>query len=378
MRKKAGFTLIELLVVIAIIAILAAILLPALARAREAARRASCQSNLKQFGVIMKMYAGENDGMFPNATRYLYSWRGFSWGYTHGLASDDLWPDYWNDYNIAQCPSDSGGYADWLFSGNWKEEIEFTQQKIQELGDPDGAGKACLHMLLSNPTSYFYIPYSTTTTSQMVEALLRAGRVMSNYESPVDVELTDLYERGGQYGTDAYGCEISISRVVEGREASIPFESLPTSEWGAQFHAEGDYPYTDASYGFATNWSQIQTWTDDDGVTPIDEAMSGVQRMREGVERFAITDINNPGAATQGQSTMPVMMDAWGSADRSSYIDIFNHVPGGCNVLFMDGHVEFIRYKAKAPLTYGEIDGSTAPVAHAAGIFVGYYFGGWG
>ncbi len=66
---KRGFTLIELLVVIAIIAILAAILLPALARAREAARRASCASNLKQFGIIFKMYAGENkEGYFPPQT----------------------------------------------------------------------------------------------------------------------------------------------------------------------------------------------------------------------------------------------------------------------------------------------------------------------
>ena len=64
-RRASGFTLIELLVVIAIIAILAAILFPVFARARENARRASCQSNLKQIGLGIAQYTQDYDEMYP-------------------------------------------------------------------------------------------------------------------------------------------------------------------------------------------------------------------------------------------------------------------------------------------------------------------------
>jgi prepilin-type N-terminal cleavage/methylation domain-containing protein/prepilin-type processing-associated H-X9-DG protein len=66
--KRKGFTLIELLVVIAIIAILAAILMPVFAQAREKARQASCQSNLKQIGLGTLMYAQDYDEEFPLGT----------------------------------------------------------------------------------------------------------------------------------------------------------------------------------------------------------------------------------------------------------------------------------------------------------------------
>lgn len=66
-RARAGFTLIELLIVIAIIAVLAAILFPVFSRARENARRSSCQSNLKQIGLGLMQYIQDYDERFPQA-----------------------------------------------------------------------------------------------------------------------------------------------------------------------------------------------------------------------------------------------------------------------------------------------------------------------
>ncbi|MCP4643711.1 MAG: hypothetical protein GY851_24910, partial [bacterium] len=69
-------------------------------------------------------------------------------------------------------------------------------------------------------------------------------------------------------------------------------------------------------------------------------------RTREGIERFFITDINNPAGSTEAQSTIPIIWDL-----ASTKAAEFNHIPGGSNVLYLDGHVSFVRFPSDFPIT---------------------------
>jgi len=103
MRRRSAFTLIELLVVIAIIAILAAMLLPALAKAKERAYTIACTSNLRQISLGMIMYADESHGLYPESGGTI------AWGqtdpHTHVASWMEQITSFTQNTNVYRCPA---------------------------------------------------------------------------------------------------------------------------------------------------------------------------------------------------------------------------------------------------------------------------------
>lgn len=133
-RPSAGFTLIELLVVIAIISILAAMLMPALATAREKGRRIACVSNLRQIGMGLFMYSMDWEEEYPPMSSNL--------GTTSDL--DLLYPTYLDNIKVFVCPSDMESdsrtpEASFGYMGGMSTKVDYQSQR--PLVADDGCGE---------------------------------------------------------------------------------------------------------------------------------------------------------------------------------------------------------------------------------------------
>lgn len=313
-HRQAGLTWLELLAVLVILVLAAGVIamLSALIPRSGSRHRPSCQNSLKVFGLIMKMYSGESKGeMFPPLAPYVSVGPGGQT--TPRFAAFDLstvYPEYITDMGISKCPTDPDTAQSWwdkkLGRPPEADAFDTLQASAQAAGD---AVSLEYYSTAQLARSYVYLGCATTNVPEF---------------------------HGWLGATSLLPVKGSVQVAGVGDVPLKDFSGVLTVEpagWPAWV------PFPDHEAG-------IKAKAAPEAGTSLPE----IYRLREGIERHYLQDDANPDSAMEIQSVMPIMWDAYGSRIPGGSVDKFNHDPAGCNVLYMDGHVEFVPYPGKYPV----------------------------
>jgi prepilin-type processing-associated H-X9-DG protein len=257
------------------------------------------------------MFANESDGeKFPEIT-----WSALSTVAIMGPDGPSLYPEYWTDPAIAVCPSDSLTLL--TDASDYSERIA----KAAGLAPTEQNASLCFRALSSTLPSYTYVPYLTETSGQLLDVM--GSIFFAKLVAQVSLSSSTV---------EPFGCPNTVWYTQSG---GVPGPVVK----GDVNHAGFGLPLTSA-------------YVDDDGTA----LPTPYKHLREGIERFVITDINNPAGSAKAQSQIPFMWDTWSGRNNffgMNIIEGYNHVPGGSNVLYMDGHAVFVKYGSEFPVANG-------------------------
>jgi prepilin-type processing-associated H-X9-DG protein/prepilin-type N-terminal cleavage/methylation domain-containing protein len=335
-RQTTGMSLIELLVVIGIVGMLSSLLLPALSRARESTRRASCINNLRQIGLAFKMYADEHDGYYPPAGMYAtenevdcsstnppfqptakpaYE----QWTWTPSFNVPELMPGYLTDQKVLFCPSDPDSNLNDLHNPI-SNEIDLYYQ----------CDNYCRGWMLA-ASSYTYLGYALDKTGADDSVIINDWTLSGGYTqskfNPYAFELTGLDSKPMNAQTEAL-VQTLVDTGAYSALGTLADEPVRLSRAGVRV---GPDPFREPiSTMFSRNWSG-KFGAQNRGYLGTGDSHT-IQRLANGIERFLITDVNAPRTTPRN---IFVAFDNAGIAPSC-----YSHGAGRLNVLFLDGHVE--------------------------------------
>jgi prepilin-type processing-associated H-X9-DG protein len=218
-----------------------------------------------------------------------------------------VFPEYWNDLNLVICPSDSNDRDPNRENdvGTDIGAVICSDDSAINLGLVVTAEENYLHPLRAL-TSYHYVGFALDR-SDMDDRLINKGAQQNNNECFGGLLIPRQLEaqQGMKYWNafDLYPLEPPSTSYQELMDKDL--DGTVSGYYGGDGNAGGNI----------------------------------IHRMREGIERFMIVDVDNPAATAMAQSDLVLMFD-----HISQTAGEFSHIPGGANVLYLDGHVEFKKY----------------------------------